>query len=453
MQRTKWKLHVTTLAICPLLLSACGGVGVPSVPATYGDAASSTNATQLQSAPTADVRTTQAAATVSSARVSWADAFVNSVGVDTHFNYGQSAYRSKYQAIREALIESGIRHVRDGSFAYSDPQALASLGESGITHSVEFPVNVTAEQITSTLQAFGSNVDFVEPQNEYDESDGSDPHWPSEIVSEQKLLFSTVKSNPAFASIAVLGPSFGHPRDAAMVGPLDAYEDAGNEHDYTCNSNPGTMNSTGIGSITTLLRAATNAKPIWTTEVGYADNASGWACALPDSTIAKYDPRVIAERWLSGEPRTYFYQFADTFPDLNYDSMGLVTEDGSPKAQYDAIQSLLSLLRDPGSSFTPKPLDYTIGGNTTNLKQVLLQKRDGSYYLLLWLEVPSWNTSTNSVLRIPPQNVTLSLAGTPSSAAQYRYGANWRLQACTLRPARTESLSVSDAISVVRLQF
>ena len=393
--------------------------------------------------------------TLSTVVPSRADAFVDSVGVDTHFNYGQSSYRSSFAAIRDALINSGIRHIRDGGFGYSNPSALAALGQAGIKHSASFPVTVTAAQITATLESYGygPNVDFVEPQNEYDEASNGDPNWAAELISEQHVLYSTVRSNPAFASIAILGPSFGHPWDASAVGSLDAYEDAGNEHDYTCNYNPGTTLGAGIGPITNLLRASTQTKPIWTTEVGYADNATNWGCAATDATIAKYDPRVIADRWVAGEPRTYFYQFADTAPGLNYDSMGLVTQSGRAKPQYTALRSMLSLLTDRGENSEATPLTYGIGGNTSNLQQLLLQKRDGSYYLMLWLEEPGWNPSTSSAVRNEMQNVSLTLANAPTSVTAYTYGSNWTLPATKLHPSKTLTIAVSDAITFVRLQF
>jgi hypothetical protein len=43
------------------------------------------------------------------------------------------------------------------------------------------------------------------------------------------------------------------------------------------------------------------------------------------------------------------------------------------------------LLKDPGVRFIPAPLNYTMSGNTANMQEVLLQKRDGSYYLALWI--------------------------------------------------------------------
>ena len=445
-------LYTASLTACCFALNACSGSGSTSLPSTYAANTSSDRSVAESVMSAATTRSVLAPVTFTNVSVSAADAFVDSVGVDTHFNYGQSSYRSSYSAIRNALVNSGIRHIRDGSLGYSNPQALASLGQAGVKHSVEFPVTATAAQITATLQGFAPYVDFVEPQNEYDEKNGGDPNWVANIVSEQKLLYTTVKSNPAFSSITVLGPALGHPWNAAVIGPLDAYEDAGNEHDYTCNANPGTTTSTGIGPITTLLRNSTQSKPFWTTEVGYADNAAGWSCATSDSIIAKFDPRTIAERWLSGEQRSYFYQFADTAPGKNYDSMGLVTHSGEPKPQYRSIQSLLALLADPGSTFSPTPLTIGLGGNTSNVQQIVLAKHDGSYYVLTWLEVPALSL-TGASLQVSPQTVSLVFPKTPSSLVQYTYAANGSLQPHAVTAATTESLQVTDSLTVTQVRF
>ena len=441
---------VSLLTLCCLGLSACGGTSaVPVAPSAAN--ASTLSATDRESQSSSMARSVLPTNSVENAAS--ADQFVDSIGVDTHFNYGQSSYRTSYAAIRAALVNSGIRHVQDGGFGYSNPLALTYLGEHGISHSAGFPVNVTAAQITQTLQSNAPYVDVVEPQNEFDETSKTNPNWASQIVSEQQLLYTTVKSNPAFAHITVLGPSFGHPWNAAAVGNLDGYEDAGSEHDYTCNDNPGTTLGDGIGPVTALLRSATGTKPMWTTEVGYADNATNWGCALADSTIAKFDPRAIADRWIAGQARTYFYQFADTAPGLNYDSMGLVTADGRAKPQYTAIKNMIALLTDPGATFTPAPLGLGLASNASNVQHLLLQKRDGSYYLMLWLEVPGWDTTTAAAVHAAPQTVTLNFTKPPTNATSYTYAPNWTLGATGLQPASSMTIPVTDAITFVHLHF
>jgi hypothetical protein len=53
---------------------------------------------------------------------------------------------------------------------------------------------------------------------------------------------------------------------------------------------------------------------------------------------------------------------------------------------------------DEGSSGS---LTCTIGGDVNNLEHLVLQKRNGMYYLALWLEVPSWNGITKTDITAP----------------------------------------------------
>ena len=43
-----------------------------------------------------------------------ADAFVDSIGVTTHFNYDDTPY-GNFAAVEQALTGLGVRHIRDGS--------------------------------------------------------------------------------------------------------------------------------------------------------------------------------------------------------------------------------------------------------------------------------------------------------------------------------------------------
>ena len=114
---------------------------------------------------------------------------------------------------------------------------------------------------------------------------------------------------------------------------------------------------------------------------------------------------------------------------------------------------MIRLLADPGPSFQASPLAFSLGGNVSNVQQVLLQKRDGSYYVMLWLEVPGWNGTSGLPIVVAPQNVTLTFATAPASATQYSYSSNWTLQGTPLPASTTVSVPVTDAITFVHVQF
>ncbi len=384
-----------------------------------------------------------------------AQSFVNSVGVDTHFNFSQEPYVTAFATIEGELASSGILHIRDGDAAGSDyGNRLTNLASLGITHSIGFSISATAAQIEAALAAQEPYVDFVETANEYDTNASSDPSWASELETAQETLYNAVRSNSANVAVAVLGPSMANPADYADLSNLTSYADFGNLHDYACNQDPGTTSGYSISTTAAEEQKAVN-QPIATTETGYND-ASGVECALSDAVIAKYIPRTAALRFNAGQPRTYFYQFADEPDDPSYGGTGLVTSSGSPKPQYDALQSMLALISDPGASFSPTPLSCRLSGNTQNVQYTLLQKRSGEYIAMLWLEVPGWSAPANNIggsaVTVSPQTVTLSIAKPDSNAALYTYNANWGLTKTALSStATTFSLSVTDSIEFVTL--
>jgi len=387
-----------------------------------------------------------------------ADAFVDAVGVDSHFNYNGTSYIRNWPAISSALIGSGIRHIRDGG----KPEAaylerLAMLGSHGIDHNAGFALTATPAYVESTLRTFAPYVDFVETQNEYDSAAKTDPQWADKVIAAQKTLYATVHGDSAFSRVTVLGPALARQRYYSMLGPLDAYEDAGNLHYSTCDDPPGVDTPRqSVRRVHALLRMSTQTKPIWTTEAGYNSDTLR-PCHLPDDIIAKYDPRTVAERWNLGEPRIFFYQLADMPRDSVFGGTGLLHADGSPKPQFTALKSMIGLLADPGPAFAPSPLKYAIGGNTKDVHHTLLQKRNGRYELLVWLEVPAWKSTSadhrvGTPLDVRPQTISVTLPPLVASAKLYRYAHNWSLTPSPVAiRGGSAQFEVSDAISFLEL--
>ncbi len=382
------------------------------------------------------------------------DAFVDAVGVDSHFNYTHTPYVDAWPVLSDALVRSGIRHIRDGAKPDADYVArLATLGRHGIRHGAGTSIHADAAEIRAHIAAYAPYLEYIEAPNEYDSQRNADPDWAAHLVAFQKFLYATVRADPANADLKVVGPPLAHQALYAELGALDEYEDAGNLHIATCDLNPGTTDAHkgNIAYTHALLRASTRQKPLWTTEVGYNDDMSR-PCALGDQTIAKYVPRTLAEKWNAGEQRVYFYQYADMPTDKIFGGMGLMRADGSPKPQFTALTTLLRQLADPGAAFVPEPLAYRLGGDTRDVHATLLQKRDGRYELLLWLEVRSWDPVRREAIPVPPQTVTLSLPPEIKAATLFAYTPAWTFAASPLRVERgTAQVRVTDSIGVVEL--
>ncbi|MBC5798675.1 MAG: hypothetical protein GIX03_01425 [Candidatus Eremiobacteraeota bacterium] len=336
-------------------------------------------------------------------------------------------------------------------------QIYNDLCRDGIHHSAAFNVGVSASKMAATLNLFGpSCIDFVEPQNEYDNR--RNPDWATDIFDEQTTLYHLIKSTPAFRNIVVLGPALSSIARFGLLKNLDNIEDAANLHDASCDGNPGTHYYGSLARHISRVRLATKIRPIWVTEAAYGDATldSGLPqanhCGLPDSVIARYVPRSQAERFNLGEQRIYWYEFSDQPRDkTGAGAEGFVDQNGMPKPQYFAVQSLIKLLADPGHPFTPRQPTLNVSSGSAAVHTLLLQKHDGSYYLMLWQEVPSWDVKGHVVLSPPPVDVRLSMSPTVNSADYYQYDSGWRF---VQKPVQVHNgivtVPITDSISVLR---
>ena len=103
-------------------------------------------------------------------------------------------------------------------------------------------------------------------------------------------------------------------------------------------------------------------------------------------------------------------------------------DSSSPKPAFTALKNLIALLRDDGSAFKAASLSYSLNGYVNNLHHTLLQKRDGSFYLALWVEGYNWDPNAKVELTSPVQQVVLTV-DSPLISAFYcvaNEGTKWR---------------------------
>lgn len=128
--------------------------------------------------------------------------------------------------------------------------------------------------------------------------------------------------------------------------------------------------------------------------------------------MGRYVPRLLLDYFESGICRTYLYEFIDegTSRANREQAFGMLRADGSEKPAYTAVKNMIGILTDPGASFTPGQLDYTISGDLGGVKTMLLQKRDGRFYLILWQEAPSYDVRTKLASLVADRQATVNLA-------------------------------------------
>lgn len=320
-----------------------------------------------------------------------ADSFVDSIGVNTHTYYDDTAYYTRFDTVVERLRELGVRHVREGLMTGREDQyrMLNELAADGIRSTLimgepELGADGLAELLATVKTKLPGAVEAVEGPNEYD-SRGV-PDWAAKLSAYQQQLYAGVKSDPALAALPVIGPSVVQKRNQEALGNISGSLDFGNVHPYPLDQPP----ERNVSSY--LARAALNSgsKPVMATESGY-HNTPGWTGEQPpvsEAAAATYMPRLFLDYFERGYARTFAYELLDqgADPSQRDANWGLLRADLSPKPAFTAIRNLISVLADPGPSFAPESLSYELGGDRAGLHQLLLQKRDGSFYLALWRE-------------------------------------------------------------------
>lgn len=419
-----------------------------SLSATSSGLASATSLT-FAVGSTLNARPTQAQA---------ADAFVNSVGVNVHFGYYGTSYSSQTPQLISYLGQLNVRHVRDSMVwqgtAPSSPfyQVHDQLGTMGIkTDYILLSPSYPMSQVAA-YPSLVNDLEAVEPTNEYDAS--GDPNWAQTITHQQIDLYNQIHGSAETQNITVIAPSLEQPQKASQLGNISAVADVGNTHAYFGGWNPGNDGTSGEANPAYFINLAlVNAptKPVWMTETGY------WSVQAPyyggdgvgEALMATYSPRLLFQTWLAGASRTYIYELAD---ESSTSFFGLIRNDGSPKPAFYAVSNLLALLNDPGAAFTPGSLSYALSGASPQVHQLLFQKRDGSYYLALWVEAPGMNGATLQTISVPSQTVQILLGQFPSAVTSYQWSSAGTITTTSLSASQAISVSVGPNITVLKIQ-
>ncbi len=447
-------------------------------------------------------------------RAKSANSFVDTICVATHWGYADTPYGSKYNAVKQKLVELGIHHVRDSGSSddiIAKMKQLASLGikttfildpNLGIAPNSSYWVNPPSYNIHDfVLKKVGTNVvDAVEILNEIDlfynnvswhpgdtaklSNDPKSPlYWVPYVRSATKDTWKALKSDPATAKVKVIGPSLGltYGYDTkSPLGDLSRYVDWGNFHPYPNGGNPfnnpfsydtiskyywqsnfPSVNLDEHALAFDVYAPPFRSKPMAATETGYYTNKI--PKGISETMHGKYMPRLFLEYFRLGIVRTCSYEFVDESkdpgnPQTNY---GLLRNDLSPKPAYTALKNLIGVLKDTGPSFTKGSLNYTLTfkppagyDRTEYVHHLLLQKRDRSFYLVVWHEISNGDISSTPVREIkPPVMPTKLRLKTPiSSARVYSLDDSGNMSSVPATISnKTISLDVTDKAMIVKL--
>ncbi|MDQ3001555.1 MAG: hypothetical protein M3Y08_09860 [Fibrobacterota bacterium] len=357
-------------------------------------------------------------------RAKSADSFVDIIGVNGHLNYPSSVYMNNYHSIiLPRAKELGIRNWRD-ALTSSDTVAARQreMGSHGIRFNVamfDLDTNVLLDHLRKVLPV----VQAIEGPNELDHGfrNGKPAYpdastriykgltFPAIVPAIQNDLHSAIKGNADTRHLTVVMAGFSFPDNVLDVGLVEG-ADCGNTHSYPDGGPPLYRLDDWY-----IPRARANvgpSKPLIATESGY-HNATGtdvghWISGVSERGAAKYETRLFLEYFNRGFIKVYLYEFIDMVPNPTFaeGAFGLLKSDGTPKVQFRALKNLIGLLKDPGPAIVPGDLGFSLEGDTSRVRHTLLQKRDGLFYLILWLNDVSYAKTSKSDLD-PTRNLRI----------------------------------------------
>jgi hypothetical protein len=390
-----------------------------------------------------------------------ADSVVESIGVNTHIGYMDTNY-DDFPMVRQRLRELGIRYIRD-HISQGRPDVysrMRQLAADGIRLDViagdplqRWNIGTIDQQLDLIQTELSSSVVSIEGPNEYDLQ--GDSNWVSVLRTYTKQLWEGVKARPKLAGLPVVGPSIVSRTGMAAVGDLSAWVDYGNTHTYLSGSMPETE-SVWSGELSA---AASNSgsKPVQVTETGYHNAVSTTAGHQPASERATgiYMPRLLLENFRRGTTaRSFSYELLDQRNDSSKTDIeaafGLLRNDFSKKPAATAVERLIGLLSDRGPKFTPASLSYSLEGAPATAQQLLLQKRDGSFYLVLWNRVGVWDKGKRVDVDPADASVTLKLGQPVAGAEVFEPNVSAAAISTASNPTSLK-LNLSERVTVVKL--
>ncbi len=335
-----------------------------------------------------------------------ADAFVEHVGICGHLSYLDTPYADVKGIVIPRMQELGIRYFRTGyplrlTQGTQDRVAsgLEAMGAEGIRFLMlcgDEPI----ERYTEVLAPLRKYIIALEGPNETDlpqfNFNYQGEKFPYATRQYMRDLHRIMKGDERFADLPIVQTSMGWGKHAPQMGQLGKFADAANMHAYTAGHHVHGEALDDWHIPWARLITPEESKPMWITETGKSANSA-------DELIqAKYYGRKLGEHFRRGMVKTFLYELIDvTSEGTHHGAFGLLRRDNTPRPAFHMVKNLLGLLEDPGEAFEPQPLKLDFEGATQSLRHVLLQKRDGRYYLLLWQEVQSWDGKAKQPLDVP----------------------------------------------------
>lgn len=374
--------------------------------------------------------------------------FHHSQGACTHLNYGGTPYTAAggQTAMTSLLTDTKIKHLRDGWGTTGQDTYAASIATSlGVRFCMVHTWFIDGQGshpgnrlgwLNYMMALYGPSgdrwwVDIAEGPNEVD----ANPSFGTvaEIKADMVRMCdqrTTLGISTSYLKIAA--PSMADTNTTSKYttyGALDSRIDYGTTHDYPGNQN--IMNQSIISTLFSNWEIMAPGKDVISTETGHTTYTSGTGGypAITEAQQARWLPTLYTRHFFATASngrrivRSFNYNLLEKNTTNNFEGgFGLMRDNLTRKPICDVLQNQNGLIEDLGgtaSTFTPGALDYTLSNAPSNLRQGLLQKANGRFYLELDREQQTTTSQTVTVtLTTPATTINVFRPNTQSTATQ-----------------------------------
>ena len=377
------------------------------------------------------------------------------------------------------MAYAGIRNLRDDGHPEHVPDWISMHQSAGVRVCVLTNQDVAGTvDMAKQLNAAGALLAVEgpnEPNNFAVTYQGQTSSYDTTFVpvaNLQRDLYAAVKAESSLSGIPVFHASEAGGSEPDDVGlqfltiPSGAgiampdgtkYADYANTHNYVCGhsgmlvdnvawkaSDP-TLNDdwdgpyveyghTWHGGFDGYSNSDLTALPKVTTETGWVTDGDG---AITEEQQGRLFLNLYLSAFKQGFSYTFIYMLRDD-PVQGY--WGLFDTGYQPKASGTYLHNLTTILASTGTAMTPGKLDYSIAGEPETVHDLLTQKSDGTFDLVVWDERPMGGSDQVTVdLGTSRATVTVYDPTTGTAASQ------------TLHDVGSVALTLSDHPVVLEL--
>lgn len=418
-----------------------------------------------------------------------ADDFVDSMGLNIKLD--RSQYNNNWSAIKPRFQELGIWHYRDGLKNVNNSSTFRSRYQALYDESGMLGLFIwgpwenqgkTGPEAVGAAKKGPDYVYIISGQNEPDlfwpnnyDNNSSTGKW-KEVLDYQNAMYDALKADSATDQIEITSPPLSTYAAASSLGNEGTVKcDKIAWHWYSGQGHPDKNEvSTGISQTKSgLNKTSVPTSDFYTTESGHnswktANPGNTNGTAVSERTQMRYNLRILADQFRRGIKRTYLHQLMDlgTSTSSFNNSWGIVKADSNktPKPAFTAWKEMVSMFKERTwnsssktwsiPSFTPGTLDYSITGSTDSVKNLLLQTSDGTFYMLVWVARPSWNSSSDTDTSVN-RSINVDFAEAQTNIKRYKFndatGLRFESTVNSSNGDKRWSFTASDSMSILEI--